>query len=140
MLVHQAGDFLVLEGLTLHHVAPVAGRVADTEQDGFVFALRLFQRLLAPRVPVYRVVRVLQQVRARLIDEPVGMFVLFLSVYVVWHLYFFSWRMVLSLYVCSLALYHMRGLQIRISRRKSPPVSAARGPWPICLRLMPIWL
>src|SRR6266704_839166 len=86
MLVHQVGDLLVLKGLALHHVAPVAGGVADAEQDGFVFTLRLFQRLLAPRVRIYRVVRVLQQVGTRLIDEPVGVLVLFLGVYVVRHL------------------------------------------------------
>src|SRR2546427_2415731 len=29
MLVHEGGDLLVLEGLALHDMAPVAGRVAD---------------------------------------------------------------------------------------------------------------
>ena len=32
-LVHQRGGPRVLEGLALHHVAPVAGRVADREHD-----------------------------------------------------------------------------------------------------------
>src|SRR5215469_12169725 len=94
MLVHQAGDFLVLEGLALHDVAPVTGGVADAEQDGFVFVLRLFQRLLAPRVPVYRVMRVLQQVGARLVDEPVSVLMLFLGICIVRHIYFLSWRIV----------------------------------------------
>ncbi len=33
VLVHVGGRLGVLEGLALHHVAPVAGRVADREQD-----------------------------------------------------------------------------------------------------------
>ena len=34
VLVEVAGDLLVLEALLLHHVAPVAGRVADREKTG----------------------------------------------------------------------------------------------------------
>ena len=57
---------LVLERLALHHVAPVAGGVADREQDRLVLRAGARERLLAPRVPVDRIVRVLEQVRARL--------------------------------------------------------------------------
>ena len=32
--VHQRGGGRILEGLVRHHVAPVAGRIADGEQDG----------------------------------------------------------------------------------------------------------
>jgi hypothetical protein len=56
-------------------VTPVAGGVADAEQDGLVLAARLFDGLVAPRIPVHRVVRVLQQVRTRLVGEPVGVLV-----------------------------------------------------------------
>ena len=38
VLVHVGGGLGVLEGLALHHVAPVAGRVADREQDRPVLA------------------------------------------------------------------------------------------------------
>ena len=65
-LVHQRGRLLVLERLVLHHVAPVAGRVADGEEDRLVLGAGLGERLVAPGVPVDRVVRVLEQVRARL--------------------------------------------------------------------------
>ena len=64
VLVHERGRLLVLEGLALHHVAPVARRVADREQDRAVLGPRPLQRLLAPGVPVHRVVRVLEQVGA----------------------------------------------------------------------------
>ena len=35
-VVHQAGGLLVFERLALHHVAPVAGGVADGDEDGLV--------------------------------------------------------------------------------------------------------
>ena len=65
-LVHQRGRVLVLERLALHHVAPVAGGVADGEEDRLVLGARLGKRLVAPGEPVHRVARVLEQVRARL--------------------------------------------------------------------------
>src|SRR6266480_7181664 len=76
MLIHEASDVFILEGFALHDMAPVAGRVANTEQDGFVLLLRLLQGFFAPWVPIYGVVRVLQEVWACLVDEPVGMFML----------------------------------------------------------------
>ena len=76
VLVHQRGDGLVLEGLVLHHVAPVAGRVADAQKDRLVFRPGLGECLLSPRVPVHRVAGVLQQVRARLVGQAVHRHVL----------------------------------------------------------------
>ncbi len=70
-LVHQRRDVRVLEALPLHDVAPVAGRVADREEDRPVLRLRLRQRLRAPGEPVDRVVGVLEQVRAGLPGESV---------------------------------------------------------------------
>src|SRR5579884_3714931 len=70
-LVHQARDGRVLEALPLHHVTPVAGRVADREEDRLARRARRSERLLPPRVPVDRVVGVLEKVRARLVREPV---------------------------------------------------------------------
>ena len=40
VLVHQRRGRLVLERLALHHVAPVAGRVADAEQDRLLLRAR----------------------------------------------------------------------------------------------------
>jgi hypothetical protein len=70
-LVHHSRRLLVLERLVLHHVAPVARGVADREQDRLVLGSGALQRLLAPRVPVHRVVGVLQQVRTGLSSETV---------------------------------------------------------------------
>jgi hypothetical protein len=69
--VQEPRHLLVLEGLLLHHVAPVAGRVADREEDRLLLAARALERRGAPRIPVDGVLRVLEQVRARLEDEPV---------------------------------------------------------------------
>ncbi len=72
VLVHVGGGLGILEGLVLHHVAPVAGRVADREEDRAVFVAGARQRLLAPGVPVDRVVAVLKQVGAGLQRESIG--------------------------------------------------------------------
>ena len=61
----------VLERLVRHHVAPVARRVADRQEDRLVLGRARRERLLAPRVPVDRVVGVLAQVRAGLAGESV---------------------------------------------------------------------
>src|SRR6266581_208266 len=76
MLIHQASYVFILEGFALHDMAPVAGRVANTEQDGFVLLLCLLQSFFTPWVPIYGVVGMLQEIRACLVDEPVGMFML----------------------------------------------------------------
>ncbi len=70
-LVHHGGGRLVFEALVRHDVAPVARAVADAEQDRLVLGLCALDRLLAPRVPVDRVVLVLKEVRARLVGESV---------------------------------------------------------------------
>src|SRR5258706_169460 len=70
-LVHEPCDVRVLERLAFHHVTPVTRRVADRDQHRLVLAARALPRLVAPREPVDGVVRVLPQVRARLVREPV---------------------------------------------------------------------
>jgi hypothetical protein len=73
VLVHHRGRLGVLERLVRHHVAPVAGGVADRQQDRLVLLAGPLQRLRPPRVPVDGVPGVLQQVRAGLLDQPVGL-------------------------------------------------------------------
>ena len=70
--VHRRRDDGILERLVGHHVAPVARRVADRQQDWLALAPRKRQRRLAPRLPVDRIVRVLQEIRACLAREAVG--------------------------------------------------------------------
>ncbi len=71
VLVHEARDRFVLEGLALHHVAPVAGGVSDAQQDRLVLGPGAGQGLLAPGMPVHRVVGVLEQVGAGGVNEAV---------------------------------------------------------------------
>ena len=73
MLVQIISHFLALEGFALHHVAPVAGRVADAQENRFVFAPGLGESLLSPRIPVHGIVLVLQQVGRFLARKAVGM-------------------------------------------------------------------
>src|SRR4029078_8211083 len=62
--------------LRLLHVTPVASRIADRQEDRLGLAARLLERLVAPRVPVHRVVRVLQKIGAALAGETVHMVML----------------------------------------------------------------
>ncbi len=64
VLVHHRRDVVALERVVRHDVTPVAGGVADRQQDRDVPAARLLERLVAPLDPVDRVVGVLAQVRA----------------------------------------------------------------------------
>jgi hypothetical protein len=73
-VVHQLRRLVILERLVLHHVAPVAGGVADGEEDRLVLGASPLERLLAPRVPVHWVVSVLEQVGTGLTGEPVHAF------------------------------------------------------------------
>ena len=70
-LVHHRRGGVVLEALVRHDVAPVAGGVADREQDRLAGALAPRQRLRPPRPPVHRIVLVLQQIRAGLARQAV---------------------------------------------------------------------
>ena len=73
VLVHQAGDRLILERLPLHHMTPVAGRVPDREKNQPLLISRPGQCLFAPRKPIHRVVGMLQEIRARLAYQTIGM-------------------------------------------------------------------
>ena len=70
-LVQELGDLWVLERLAGHHVAPVAGRVPDGEEDRAVERLRPLEGLVAPGIPVDGLAGVGEQVRALLVDQPV---------------------------------------------------------------------
>ena len=69
--VHLRGNVGVLKRLVSHDVAPVAGRVADTQEDGYVPLDGCSPGLLTPRIPVDGVVGVLAKVGAGLTTETV---------------------------------------------------------------------
>src|SRR5207245_2847264 len=67
----QAGDPGGRESLALHHVAPVAGGVADRQEDRLPFVARPPRRLVPPWVPVDGVIEMLLEIRARLSEQVV---------------------------------------------------------------------
>ena len=67
--VHFAGDGVVLERFALHDVAPVAGGVADGDEDGLILGRGAGEGLRPPRQPVHGVMGVLEQVGRRFVDE-----------------------------------------------------------------------
>ena len=75
MFVENPGNLFVLERFAFHDVAPVAGRVADAEEDRLVFRARPGERLITPGEPVHGIVRVLEQVRRFFAHQAVGVLV-----------------------------------------------------------------
>ena len=57
--VEQLSDLLIFEGLVLHHMAPVAGSVADGKKDRDIQFLRKRKGFFAPRPPGHRVMGML---------------------------------------------------------------------------------
>ena len=70
-LVHDLRNCFVFEAFLLHHMAPVAGGVTNTEEDGLILLPGPAQRFLAPRVPIDRVVSMLQKIGTGLMDQPI---------------------------------------------------------------------
>ena len=69
VLVEDLRHIFSFEGLALHHVTPVAGGITDRQEDGLVLLFRLLQRVFAPRIPVHRVMRVLEKIWAGFVNE-----------------------------------------------------------------------
>jgi hypothetical protein len=52
-------------------MAPMAGRVSDAEEDGLVLLLSPVQSFLSPWIPIHRIMGMLQEIGARLMDQSV---------------------------------------------------------------------
>ncbi len=72
VLVEDFGRLRILERLTFHHVAPVAGRVPDRQEDRLVLLLGPVECFFSPWVPVDRVVDMLEEIGAGFVREPIG--------------------------------------------------------------------
>ena len=72
--VEDGGGRVVLERLVGHHMAPVARRVADRQEDRHPAVAGGGKRLVAPRIPIDRVGGVLRQIRARFARQAVHRF------------------------------------------------------------------
>ena len=62
----------ILEALPFHHMTPMAGGIPDTDDDRFIFLSGPGKRILSPWQPIDRVMGMLQQVRAALLNECIG--------------------------------------------------------------------
>ena len=69
--IHEFASGFVFERLMSHDVAPMAGRIADRNENGNVTAFRFGQRFRPPRPPIHGVVGVLAQVRAGFVREAI---------------------------------------------------------------------
>ena len=71
LAIHDCRHLRIFERLVRHDVAPVAGRITDREKDRFVFLARFGERFFAPRIPIDRIVRVLEKIRRLLAGQPI---------------------------------------------------------------------
>ena len=69
--VHLAGYVRIFERFVRHHVAPVAGGVADRKQDRLALVPGELQRFRSPRVPVDGILGVLLEIGGSLAGESV---------------------------------------------------------------------
>ena len=67
VFIHEGSRRLILERLALHDVAPMAGRVANAQQDRPCFRPRAGERGVTPGIPVHGVMRVLEEIGAGLV-------------------------------------------------------------------------
>jgi hypothetical protein len=74
LTVHNGRHFLAFERLVRHDVAPVASRVTDGKKDWFVFLASPRKSVFTPRMPINRVIGVLEQIRGFLPGKAIGMF------------------------------------------------------------------
>ena len=72
MGVQYRGNRCVLERFALHHMAPMAGRIADAQEDRSVRLARPREGLLAPGIPRNGIMLVLEQVGGLFAREAVG--------------------------------------------------------------------
>src|SRR4051812_49204652 len=74
MIIHDLCYLLILKTTMLHNMAPMTGGITNADEHQLVFAFSFFQGLFIPGKPVYRVVCMLQQVRAGFMYECIAVF------------------------------------------------------------------
>ena len=72
MLIHKRSHRCILKGLMFHYVAPMTGRIPNADQQEFILLFSFFKGLIAPWIPIHRIMGVLEQVRAAFMDELIG--------------------------------------------------------------------
>lgn len=71
MLIHDPGDRLVLKRFPLHDMTPMAGGIADREENRPLQFRGLRQRFRSPGIPIHRVIGVLQEIGTSLLYEAI---------------------------------------------------------------------
>ena len=71
-LVHQGGGCFILEALMRHDVAPVAGGIANGEQDRLALGARAVQSGAPPGHPMHGIVLVLQKIGAGFLCQKIA--------------------------------------------------------------------
>ena len=74
ILFMMAAACWVFKTFPFHYVAPVTGGIADADKYRLIFIHCSFQRFLAPGIPVYRIMRMLKQIRTCFAGKPVAVF------------------------------------------------------------------
>jgi hypothetical protein len=74
MGVDEGGDLVILETFMGHDMAPMAGRIADRQQNRAVLAFGLQEGRLVPGPPMHRIILVLKQIGAGFMAEEVHLF------------------------------------------------------------------
>jgi hypothetical protein len=58
-------------------MTPMTGAVSNAHENEFIFVSRFLKSFIAPRIPIYRIVRVLKQVGTFGVYKSVGLFIHF---------------------------------------------------------------
>ena len=71
VLIHQLGNIVTLKTLMRHHMTPVAGRIADRNQQWLTRGFGSGEGLFAPWIPIHWVVGMLFEIKAILLGESI---------------------------------------------------------------------
>ena len=63
---------VIFERLVCHDVAPMAGGIADGQKNRLILATRFVESRISPRIPVHRVVGMLQKIGALFLSKAIG--------------------------------------------------------------------
>jgi hypothetical protein len=69
MLVQNLSCHRIIEGLSGHHLAPMGTGIANGQENRTIRRLRFSQRLVAPELPMYRLLGVLFEVKAGFVAQ-----------------------------------------------------------------------
>src|SRR5438270_2081818 len=63
LAIHDLGCVITLERLMSHNVTPMAGGIANRQEDRLILPTRFLERFFAPWIPIHWIMRVLEKVR-----------------------------------------------------------------------------